>query len=131
MNRAVSTSHSQSTKLRLPKRILLVRHGQSLGNVNEEAYHTIPDWLIPITEVGHNQAKDMGKKIKELIGNEPIYLYYSPYLRTRQTMVSMMESLQDNPIYGIREEPRITEQQFGNFQNTEMENYKKEKKFFW
>ncbi len=130
MNRAVSTSHSQPTKLRLPKRILLVRHGQSLGNVNEEAYHTIPDWLIPITEVGHNQAKDMGKKIKELIGNEPIYLYYSPYLRTRQTMVSMMESLQDNPIYGIREEPRITEQQFGNFQNTEMENYKKEKNSF-
>lgn len=130
MNRTVSTSHSQPTKLRLPKRILLVRHGQSLGNVDEEAYHTIPDWLIPITEIGENQARDMGQKIKALIGNEPIYIYYSPYLRTRQTMINMMEALQDNPIYGVREEPRMTEQQFGNFQNKEMENYKKEKNSF-
>jgi broad specificity phosphatase PhoE len=130
MRRTVSTGFQHKNKLRLPKRILLVRHGESLGNVDEEAYHTIPDWLIPITERGQEQAKATGQKIKAIIGDEPVYLYYSPYLRTRQTMVAMMESLKDNPVYGVREEPRITEQQFGNFQNNEMENFKKEKSKF-
>ena len=41
-----------------------------------------------------------------------------------------MESLQDNPIYGIREEPRITEQQFGNFQSQKMRQYKQLKRTF-
>jgi broad specificity phosphatase PhoE len=131
MMRTISTGyHTPNTKLRLPKRILLVRHGQSQGNVDEEAYHTIPDWLIPITDKGKEQAVEMGKTIKEIIKDEPLYIYYSPYLRTRQTMCAMMESLSENRIYGIREEPRITEQQFGNFQNKEMNNYKKEKDSF-
>lgn len=129
--RSITTHfHRHTVKLRLPKRILLVRHGESLGNVNEEAYQCIPDWLIPITDCGQQQAQNMGKKIKDIIKDEPIFIYYSPYLRTRQTMISMMEELQDNPIYGIREEPRITEQQFGNFQNKQMEIYKREKLHF-
>jgi broad specificity phosphatase PhoE len=128
--RKVGTGVEPKNRLRLPKRILLVRHGESLGNVDEEAYHTIPDWLIPITAKGEIQAREMGMKIRDIIHNEPIYVYYSPYLRTRQTMVAMMESLKENPIYGVREEPRITEQQFGNFQSKEMLYFKKQKQQF-
>lgn len=31
---------------RLPKKIILIRHGESLGNVNAGAYCHIPDWRV-------------------------------------------------------------------------------------
>eukprot|EP01038_Epipyxis_sp_PR26KG_P004423 gene4423-6252_t len=111
-----------------PKRIILVRHGQSLGNVDESAYATIPDWKIPLTSHGRNQALQAGKSIRNLIGNEPISVFCSPYLRTRQTLGQVMTQLTDNYLVSAREEPRLTEQQFGNFQKTEdMQRYKKER----
>lgn len=39
-----------------PKRIILLRHGQSLGNVDESAYVTTADWRIPLTDLGKDQA---------------------------------------------------------------------------
>lgn len=61
---------------RLPKRIILVRHGESVGNVNEEAYATTPDWAIPLTENGKNQARHLGSQLEEIIGNgtHPFFL---------------------------------------------------------
>jgi hypothetical protein len=44
-----TTSNHQKTKYLLPKRIILLRHGESLGNVDDTAYSTIPDWKIPLT----------------------------------------------------------------------------------
>lgn len=44
-----TTSKHQKTKYQLPKRIILLRHGESLGNVDDTAYSTIPDWKIPLT----------------------------------------------------------------------------------
>jgi hypothetical protein len=34
-----------------------------------------------------------------------------------QTLAGMVEAFDTNYIVGVREEPRLTEQQFGNFQN--------------
>jgi len=55
-------------KMKLPRRIILVRHGQSLGNVDELAYCTIPDWKIPLTETGKRQATEVGRRISRIIG---------------------------------------------------------------
>ena len=42
-----------------------------------------------------------------------------------------MKSLKSNPVTGAREEPQLTEQQFGNLQSVEdMERYKKERSKF-
>jgi hypothetical protein len=29
-----------------PRRIILVRHGESMGNVDESSYCTTPDWYV-------------------------------------------------------------------------------------
>ena len=39
-----------------PRRIILLRHGQSMGNVDESAYVNTADWRIPLTEIGRKQA---------------------------------------------------------------------------
>jgi broad specificity phosphatase PhoE len=117
---------------RFPKRIILVRHGESLGNAHENAYTTIPDWKIPLTNKGREQSKECGQRIKEIVKDEPLAIYCSPYLRTKQTLAHIMEcELRDNPLMLTREEPRVTEQQFGNFQKKEdMESFKRERSIF-
>jgi hypothetical protein len=39
-----------------PRRIILLRHGQSMGNVDESAYVNTADWRIPLTDLGRKQA---------------------------------------------------------------------------
>ncbi|CAM9538018.1 unnamed protein product [Ectocarpus fasciculatus] len=100
-----------------PERIIIVRHGESLGNRDESTYVHVPDWKIPLTKKGFGEGQKAGEKIKEYIGDKPLFIYTSPYLRTKQTLAGMVEAFDTNYIVGVREEPRLTEQQFGNFQN--------------
>jgi len=100
-----------------PKRIFVVRHGESLGNISPEVYINVPDWRISLTEEGKEQAKATGSKISHIIGEDPVFFYTSPYRRTKETLQSMVTEFEQSDIVGVREEPRLTEQQFGNFQN--------------
>ena len=46
---SAATSDHEKRKYMLPKRIILLRHGESLGNIDDTAYSTIPDWKLPLT----------------------------------------------------------------------------------
>jgi broad specificity phosphatase PhoE len=101
-----------------PRRIILVRHGESLGNVDESAYTRIPDSKICLTEKGWNQAVKCGKDIRELIESDhsddwKAYFYVSPYKRTLQTLRGIGMAFERERIAGVREEPRLREQDFG------------------
>lgn len=108
-----------SNQFNRPKRIILLRHGESTGNVDDREYVTTADWKIPLSQIGHTQANEAGRKLFDIIGDEDAFFYVSPYLRTRQTLKHILESFPKSQILGVREEPRIVEQQFGNFQNQE------------
>ncbi|KAL5701589.1 hypothetical protein ACHQM5_026910 [Ranunculus cassubicifolius] len=106
----------------LPKRIILVRHGESQGNLDGAAYTTTPDYRIPLTPNGLNQAHNAGVKIREIASengesdNWKVYFYVSPYERTRMTLREIGKSIPRDRIIGVREECRVREQDFGNFQ---------------
>ncbi len=72
-----------------PHRIILVRHGESEGNLDESIYSRTPDSHISLTQLGKDQAIEVGKKLKEEVINggpdETICVYLSPYLRSKQT----------------------------------------------
>ena len=104
---------------KFPKRIILLRHGESLGNVDETLYAEIPDWKIPLTRRGERQCLKAAHDLYDLTKGESIFCYCSPYKRTRETWDILRTHLQDQEdvdLIGVREEPRISEQQFGNFQ---------------
>lgn len=103
-----SKASSQKERLNFPKRIILIRHGESQGNKDESVYSTLPDWRVPLTDLGYEQSVNAGKSIKELIGDEPISIYCSPYIRTKQTLHGIMSQLDRNHIVNAREEPRLT-----------------------
>lgn len=101
-----------------PRRIILVRHGQSEGNVDESAYTRVADPKIALTEKGLAEAEECGREIKELIeqdkaNNWKVYFYVSPYRRTLETLKSLARPFERPRIAGMREEPRLREQDFG------------------
>eukprot|EP00850_Spirogloea_muscicola_P006141 SM000029S10436 [mRNA] locus=s29:124713:126864:+ [translate_table: standard] len=120
--RAVRPPGDDARLRRRPLRIILVRHGESKGNVDETMYTHTADSNIPLTDLGRCQAEECGRKIRAMIeggpgGEEPrVYFYVSPYKRTLQTLAGIGRAFQRHEILGVREEPRIREQDFGNFQ---------------
>jgi hypothetical protein len=48
-----------------PQRVIILRHGESMGNVDFGTYVVVPDWRVPLTRHGQLQAKDAGARIKE------------------------------------------------------------------
>ncbi len=99
-----------------PKRIILVRHGESEGNFDRLRYHTIQDFALKLTPAGIQQAMQAGIKIKELLENEKVHVYSSPYFRTRETFQHIRESIEKNIVKAI-EDPRIREQDWGHLRH--------------
>lgn len=96
-----------------PKRIILVRHGQSMGNVDKSIYGVLPDYQVPLTDAGELQAKLAGEEVKDLIHGETVHAYVSPYTRTRQTFAGIKSVIGDQIIKEV-EDPRLREQDFGH-----------------
>ena len=91
-----------------------------MGNIDDTSYESIPDWQIPITRRGERQSIHAGEELYKLIKGETLFTYCSPYKRTLETwdiIKEHIETKQDVKLLGTKQEPRIVEQQFGNFQN--------------
>ncbi|KAK6935424.1 Histidine phosphatase superfamily, clade-1 [Dillenia turbinata] len=107
-----------------PRRLILVRHGESEGNVDETVYTRIADPKIGLTKKGIVEAEECGRSIREMIEKDgaddwKIYFYVSPYRRTLETLQALGRAFERSRITGVREEPRLREQDFGNFQDRE------------
>jgi len=99
-----------------PKRIILIRHGESEGNLDNSLYENTPDYTLKLTQNGISQARLAGNEIKLLIGDESTYVYLSPFFRTRETYKNIHESIYDNVIKAV-EDPRIREQDWGHLRH--------------
>jgi len=105
--------------------IILLRHAQSLGNVDELAYTRIPDHSLPLTELGTRQAQAAAPVVRAVLGNVPVAAYVSPYLRTMQTF--RLLGL-DDLVQRTVPEPRLREQDWGNLQDPVEQEVQKRKR---
>ncbi|EXC31830.1 hypothetical protein L484_020658 [Morus notabilis] len=118
----MSPQQHHNHKAGLPKRIILMRHGESQGNLDGAAYTTTPDYRIPLTDNGLAQASSAGARLRDVVSGGGcakswrVYFYVSPYERTRSTLREVGKSFSKRRVIGVREECRIREQDFGNFQ---------------
>ncbi len=99
-----------------PKRIILVRHGQSVGNKDIHSYESIPDYALELTQEGKEQSVAAGKEIKERVKGGSIQAYISPYFRTRRTYEGVASVLEDE-LEGCHEDPRLREQDWGHLRH--------------
>ena len=97
-----------------PKRIILVRHGESEGNLDDTIYERVPDHRIGLTPQGFEQARQTGAVIRDLLDGESVEVYASPYVRTRQTLEALALPVAERD---VRVEPRLREQDWANFQD--------------
>jgi len=101
-------------------RILLVRHGESMGNVDPLIHATTADHAVPLSPTGADQAREAGRALaayyqRELGDERPhVRMWVSPYKRTRQTADALMETA-GSCITDRVEHILLCEQQFGLF----------------
>lgn len=91
-------------------KLYFTRHGQTIWNVENKICGATD---IELTELGHEQAAELGKKIKA--GDYHIdEILYSPLIRAAETARHISEQT------GIpmRVEPRLKEQNFGHYEGT-------------
>jgi broad specificity phosphatase PhoE len=107
-------------------KVVLLRHGECLGNVDESAYTRIPDHALALTAHGEQQAMAAGPRIKELVGDARLGVYVSPYRRTLRTFALLGLA----PAWTVQE-PRLREQDWGNLQDAEgQRRHREERDFF-
>ena len=119
-------------------RIFLVRHGQSMGNVDRSIHLTMADHAIPLSEEGKGMATAAGVFLRDkfiperdrsyVIGSHhnKLRLWLSPYLRTRQTADCLYEPMKGERLIGDRREHiLLCEQQFGLFDGIPTEDLPK------
>jgi hypothetical protein len=94
----------------LPKRIILVRHGESEANADVSLLRHKPDNLIELTAKGSQQALAVGQRIKKVVGDEKVCLVVSPFERTLQTSRNLRLALDESQIVKTSVEPRLREQ---------------------
>lgn len=109
-----------------PRLIIIIRHAQSEGNKDKAIHQNTPDHKVGLTPEGHVQAQAAGEKLRSLLReDDTLHFFISPYRRTRQTTEGILSTLCSNdPVPSpfqrhhikVYEEPRLREQDFGNFQ---------------
>jgi broad specificity phosphatase PhoE len=105
--------------------IILLRHAESLGNIDELAYTRIPDHALPLTSLGEQQARAAGPAVRALIADDPVAAYVSPYVRTTRTLALLdLGSLVERTV----PEPRLREQDWGNLQDPVEQEIQKQKR---
>ncbi len=107
---------------------ILTRHTE-----NRDIHQSIPDHRVRLTPLGWTQAHAAGQRLRSLLlPTDTLQFFTSPYTRTRETTQGILSTLTSDdpepspfPLRNIKvyEEPRLREQDFGNFQpcSAEME----------
>lgn len=125
----------------MPSKLILMRHGQSMGNIDEKLYSTTPDNAMPLTKLGFEQAREAGHLLRKQIlkDHRKVHFIVSPYVRAVETFHGIASAWCDPSEFdhlldreqrvkawyqrlmelGLtwHEDPRIREQDFGNYQD--------------
>lgn len=117
-------------------RIFLIRHGESLGQVDESAYARLMDSNVPLTSLGRQQARAAGAFLKKflrqtaeskklsscynatadkLAESDKVRIWFSPFLRAVETKDELIEGLGKKRVKSSWEDFMLREQNFGLF----------------
>ena len=127
LRRAIAISLTDAQKeaqwSQLPERILLLRHGQAEHNLEHGSILTAenpnrkPDNLSELTRQGVEESHRAGNYIRQLVGfGSSVSIIVSPFERALQTCLCVQQQLEGVEVRQVHVEPRVREQEFGNFQ---------------
>ena len=120
---------------RPPICICLIRHGLSTANVDEKVYTQMPDHTIPLVNPVDDPVLIEAGRGLACLGIPPhdTVAWYSPYLRTKQTMDIVLAAAFGDQAHLVqkRESFLLREQEFGDWNTlTEVEMEKENPRRF-
>jgi broad specificity phosphatase PhoE len=93
--------------------IKLVRHGQSMANTGEVQTFEVGDHTVPLTALGHQQAREAGRRIGPAFLDGAL-AYCSPFRRARETMAGVLAGAgMEAGRVRVFEDPRLREVDHG------------------
>lgn len=93
--------------------IKLVRHGQSLANTGEVRPSEVGDHTVPLTPLGHDQARGAGQQVGPAFLDGAL-AYCSPFRRARETMAGVLAGAGvASGAVRVFEDPRLREVEHG------------------
>jgi broad specificity phosphatase PhoE len=103
-----------------PEHIILIRHGQSEGNVDKKIYNKKPDHVINLTKLGEMQALAAGGELVKKYPAKRMALYSSTFKRARQTSAIIRGVFESAGVeVDYREDPRLREQEWATCMRAE------------
>ena len=102
--------------------VILVRHAESEANVGKVLSGQTPH--VPLTALGHEQAKNLGRDLAPWVGHKPIAIVSSPYVRTHETARHLARAL-GVPEHAIELDHELRERSFGALEGTANVNFQK------
>lgn len=103
-------------------KLLIIRHGQSEGNVDKSVYFKMPDWSVPLTNTGMIQASQVSDKVVDHLSNwytgKNVLLINSSYARAVNT-ANIIENNLTNSGYVCERisTPLIREREWGKLRD--------------
>jgi len=115
-----------------PMRVIFIRHGESEANVNRALTMVVPDHALHLTEKGRKQALGAGLRLRSIVRDDSVKYIVSPYVRTKETLNGIIHAWDPSEWQKgwIREDVRIREQEFGNYDSPDMARLHATKKQF-
>lgn len=99
---------------KMRKKIIIIRHTESVEDIDKTVYARTPDPLIPLTELGFQQARELGEKIWPKIVGSSVYFYVSSeFLRIQQTVDHVVSTFSKSISYKVIYEERLAKQNWG------------------
>lgn len=108
------------SQARLPQELVLVRHGESAGNVARDLAHTrglsridiaMRDCDVPLSDLGARQARALGEWLAAN-RRRPHIVLSSPYVRAQQTAALATQAAGWHDV-AIEQDERLREKEFG------------------
>jgi broad specificity phosphatase PhoE len=108
----ISTFKNKKEK-KMTKRIILVRHGQSLEDIDPTMHNIKSGRVAELTEIGRSQVNELGLSLQEkLKRSDKLLVYVSPALRAQETWAIL--STQIDSSVKVQTDQRIRNLNWGN-----------------
>jgi len=87
------------------QRLIIIRHAESLEDIDNNAYEFLTDEEMPLSEAGKVQSTNLSTELRSIIGEyAPIHFYLAPCLRVTETARIVSDAMRNpNCTYSIEE----------------------------
>lgn len=104
------------------KRIILIRNGLCDVMGDPAKIMDIPDWKYPVSAEGYQDQLALGRDLATTLQREPVYFYFSPYQRSKDSLKALLEGaleVRRLNIVGCREDARLRDEDLGRYASKE------------